>query len=103
MTLVVILTVRSTAAAAFLAFETQAAAIMAGHGGAIERTIVMPSSDEPACFQEVHIVTFPDEAAFAAYRQDPALQAVAHLREESVIATVILAGTDGPTYGISEP
>ncbi len=103
MTLVVILTVRCMAIEAFWAFETQAAAIMTGHGGAIERTIVMPPSDETGCFQEVHIVTFPDEAAFTAYRVDPALRAVAHLRGEAVVSTEVLMGVDGPTYGDSAP
>jgi hypothetical protein len=49
-------------------------------------------------FKEVHFVTFPDGAAFDAYRQDSALAEIAHLRTESVVATEVLVGEDGPDY-----
>lgn len=96
MTLVVILTVRREAAEAFAAHEREAARVMARHGGAIERTVVVPG-DDPAVFREVHVVTFPDDAALTAYRADPAMAAVAHLRAASVIATEVLVGHDGPS------
>jgi hypothetical protein len=96
MTLVVILTVRRKAADSFRAFERQAAAVMARHGGAIERTVVVNSDAD--LFKEVHIVTFPDAAARAAYRKDPELAALLPLREMSVISTEVLIGEDGPVY-----
>jgi uncharacterized protein (DUF1330 family) len=95
---VVILTVRRDEREAFERFERAAAAIMARHGGAIERTVAAIAAADPAHEREIHLVRFPDEAAFAAYRADPALRALAPLRERAIIATEILAGRDGPRY-----
>ena len=98
--LVVILTVRRAKLAAFRAFERKAAAVMARHGGAIERSVVVGAAGPGGHLREVHIVTFPDQAALAAYRNDAALRAVAHLREASVVETQVLVGEDGPDYGV---
>jgi uncharacterized protein (DUF1330 family) len=97
MTLVAILTVRKDALGAFRAFEQRAAAVMASHGGRIERTVVAAAA-APDLVREVHVVTFPDERAFRAYRDDARLAAVAHLREASVVHTELLVGEDGPRY-----
>jgi uncharacterized protein (DUF1330 family) len=83
---------------AFRSFETQAAAVVARHGGAIERTVVVRAPPAAELLTEVHLVSFPDEAAFAAYRQDPALQALAPLRERAIVKTEILVGDHGPDY-----
>ena len=98
MTLVVILTVRRDALEAFRAFERDAAAVMAVHGGRIERTVVVSPTDTPALVKEIHVVTFPDEPAFLAYQSDPRLATLGHLRAASVVHTEILAGEDGPRY-----
>lgn len=98
MTLVVILTVRSEAIEQFHAFERKAAEIMARYGGAIERTVIVSPENASDRFREIHIVTFPDAEAFAAYRADSELRSMGYLREESVIATEILVGEDGPDY-----
>jgi uncharacterized protein (DUF1330 family) len=98
MTLVAIMTVRKDAIDKFRSFESKAAAVMARHGGAIERTVVASLPDRPEMFKEVHLVTFPDAAAFEAYRQDQALAEIAHLRTESVVATEVVVGEDGPDY-----
>src|SRR5262249_7279153 len=98
MTLVVILTVRSQLVEQFRAFERRAAAVMATHGGAIERTVVIPPRDANGLLQEVHIGRFPDARAFEAYRQDSRLADVAHFREASVVRTEVLIGEDGPVY-----
>ena len=97
LTLVAILTVRRGRIAAFHQYERAAAAIMARHGGAIERTVAV---DDPSAahYREVHIVTFPDAAAFAAYRSDPDLAGLAPLREQAIVSTEVLLGEDGPTY-----
>ena len=99
MTRVVILTVRKDAKERFRAFETHAAAIMKTHGGRIERTIVVESDEAPDVFKEIHVVTFPNAHAFAAYRDDARLGEVAHLRHDSVVSTETFVGEDGPTYG----
>jgi uncharacterized protein (DUF1330 family) len=98
---VAVLTVRRTRAEALRRFETAAAKIMARHGGAIERTVVIDASpgDDAETFRELHLVRFPDEAALRAYRADPELAALAALREAAIVATEIWTGTDGPTYG----
>ena len=98
MTLVAILTVRRDRLGEFQRFERAAAAIMAHYGGAIERTVAV---DAPAAahYREVHVVTFPDAAAFAAYRADPELAGLARLRDDTIVATEVLVGEDGPTYG----
>lgn len=98
MTLVVILTVRRDALEAFRAFERDAAAVMAVHGGRIERTVVVSPADTPDLVKEIHVVTFPDEPAFLAYQSDPRLATLGHLRAASVVHTEILAGEDGPRY-----
>lgn len=98
MTLVVILTVRRDAIEKFRAFEKHAAGVMAAHGGRIERTVVVAPDGSPDVFKEIHVVTFPDERAFAAYRADERLARLAHLRDESVVHTEVLAGEDGPSY-----
>lgn len=100
LTLVVTLTVRRDALEQFRAFERRAAVVMASHGGRIERTVVGPAEGRPDLLTEVHIVTFPGGAAYAAYRADPRLREVAHLREASVVGTAILVGEDGPDYSV---
>ncbi|WP_437953341.1 hypothetical protein WME98_23670 [Sorangium sp. So ce296] len=97
-TLVVILTVRCEALDAFRAYERKAAAVMARYGGAIERTVVTAPDSAGLSLKEIHIVTFPDEHAFSAYRRDGELGAVAHLRDASVLQTEILRGEEGPDY-----
>ena len=102
MLVVAVLTVRSARADDFRRFETAAAAIMARHGGAIERTVrSLPASpdDGSGTFRELHLVRFPDEAAFRSYRADPELAALAELREAAIVATELWTGTDGPLYG----
>ena len=99
MTLVVILTLRDGALEAFRAFETKAAAVMAKHGGSIERSIVISPPHAGGAMREVHVVTFPNETAFAAYRADDASKALAPLRERVIASTEILVGEEGPDYG----
>src|SRR2546422_155164 len=99
MTLVAILTVRRAAIDKFRQFEKHAVQVMAKHGGRIERTIIVSADRTSDVIQEVHVVTFPDEKSFAAYRNDDRLRELAHLREEAVVHTDVLIGEDGPTYG----
>ena len=96
MTLVAILTVRKDAVEKFRAYESHAARIMGEHGGRIERTVVVP--DTADTIKEIHIVTFPGDAAYAAYRNDARLKEHAPLREASVVRTELHVGADGPLY-----
>ena len=97
-TLVATMTVRPEAAEAFRTYERRAAAVIARYGGAIERVIVVPADETGGPFREVHVVTFPDAAAWAAYRADSELADAAGLRASAVLHTEVLIGTDGPGY-----
>lgn len=82
--------------AEFAQFETAAESIMHRHGGALERRIGFASHpDQP---HEVHIVTFPDEAAFQRYRADTDLQALAELRARAIRQTTLWIGSDRPGF-----
>ena len=93
-TVVAILTIADRDA--FRAYEARAATIMTRHGGAIERAIAIPpvADDADAPWREVHVLRFPDDAAFAAYRADPGLRALAALRAAAITGTEVLAGHD---------
>lgn len=99
MTVVAILTVRREALEQFRAFERGAAVVMEAHGGRIERTVVVTPDRVPGLVTEIHVVTFPDAAAFQAYRDDARLGALAALRAASVVGTDLYVGEDGPDYG----
>lgn len=101
MLVVAILTVRRDRADELLRFETAAAKIMARHGGAIERAVVLDATpaDDAGTFRELHLVRFRDEAALRAYRADPELAALAPLRDAAIAATQLWTGVDGPRYG----
>jgi uncharacterized protein (DUF1330 family) len=96
---VAILTVRKAALEDFRAFEHRAASVMAAHGGSLERTVTVSEGAPPGTVKEVHVLAFPDRPSFDAYRADPRLAALRHLRERSVVSTEILMGEDGPVYG----
>jgi uncharacterized protein (DUF1330 family) len=98
MTIVAILVVRRDAIEQFRVFERHAAMVMAGHGGRIDRTVVVSLPESPSLLKEVHVVTFPSQRAFQAYRDDPRLGELAHLREAAVVSTEVLVGEDGPDY-----
>lgn len=96
-TLIVSLWLKNEDIAGFEAFEGKAAAIMARHGGKIERVIRLenPSAELPF---EVHVLTFPDAQAFAAYRTDPALTALAEMRQQVIARTTVWTGQDVEGY-----
>jgi uncharacterized protein (DUF1330 family) len=84
--------------AAYEDFERTAARIMAKHGGRIERVIRINTSDDPDAPFEIHIVSFPDHAAFDSYRNDPKTHALAELRAQVIARTEIRFGTDVTSY-----
>jgi len=97
--IVATLTVRVGALAEFREFERHAARVMARYGGAIERTVFAMVEGEPDLAREIHVVTFPNEAAFASYRSDPELTALTPTRDRAVVKTEVVVGVDGPDYG----
>jgi uncharacterized protein (DUF1330 family) len=98
LTLVVALYVHPDRATEFEQFESAAAAIMRRHGGAIERRIAFVPGAAEDTPHEVHVVTFPDAAAFARYRADSGFQVLADLRERAIRKTVIWTGADLPPF-----
>jgi len=92
--------VRKEAVEQFQAYERTAARVMKKYGGAIARTVSLPSVD-PALVEELHLVTFPDAESFAAYQKDPELVEAAPLREASIATTRIAIGAEGPNYHLA--
>jgi uncharacterized protein (DUF1330 family) len=84
---------------AFREFESAASRIMGRYGGRIERVIrperVVPEGSVP---HEVHLVSFPGDDAFTAYRADAELVGLAALRQTAIARTEILLGTEGEPY-----
>ena len=72
---------------------------MRAHAGRIERTVVLAAPPDSAIVEEIHLVRFPSAAAFDAYRADPELSSLQHLRDAAVIDTDVAIGEDGPDYG----
>jgi len=62
----------------FDAYETQVLPLLATHGGQLERRL--RGLDDRV---EAHVVSFPSEAAFAAYRADPRRAAAQGLLDSS--------------------
>jgi len=98
MLVVAILTVKREALDAFREYESRAAAIMRDYGGRIDRTVIVDTDHSSDRLREVHLLSFPDEAAFGSYRDDARLGALVPLRERSVVHTEILTGEPGPAY-----
>jgi hypothetical protein len=99
MILIATLTVRRAAAAEFRRFEREAARIMERHGGAIERVIALRAPGaEGELFRELHVVSFPSDEGFAAYRHDPDLLALGTLRDFAIAKTEVLFGDEAAGY-----
>jgi antibiotic biosynthesis monooxygenase (ABM) superfamily enzyme len=90
--LVVTLTVRRSAIAAFEDFEQRATAIMARYDGSMEHAIRLTGDEATDTFREVHVIRFQDEPSFECYRQDAELAGLRSLRESAVVSTEIARG-----------
>jgi uncharacterized protein (DUF1330 family) len=82
----------------FRRYERAAARIMRSHGGRIAATVAVAGRPGRAVRLEIHVLSFPSLRAFRAYHGDARLQAVAHLRARSVLASEVLLGRRGPDY-----
>ena len=101
--IVAILTIHSGADDSLREYETEAARIMAKYGGVIERTMVVEPPAAEERMREVHLLSFPNHDAFARYRADADLSALAGLRLSCIAHTEILFGREGPNYSSPEP
>ena len=95
---VVSLWVRSGAVAEFEAYERKASRIMRKYGGSIEKVIRTGQENSPDTPFEIHVVSFPDQERFAAYRADVELLSLATERELAILKTVVVPGVGGPAY-----
>lgn len=60
--------------------------------------VLHPSDPPPGTFRELHILSFPDEATYDAYRFDGELAQLAGTRARCVMKTEIWRAEDGPRY-----
>jgi antibiotic biosynthesis monooxygenase (ABM) superfamily enzyme len=86
--------------AAFEALEREAARIMARRKGRIDSAIRMTPSDAPkdATPFEVHVVSFPDKAAWEAYGQDPETLKLREKRGKIIARTALMQGRETGPY-----
>jgi uncharacterized protein (DUF1330 family) len=84
--------------AEFEAYERKAARIIGKYGGSIEKVIRTGQENSPDTPFEIHVVSFPGQEQFAAYRADPELLSLATDREAAILKTVVVPGAGGPAY-----
>jgi uncharacterized protein (DUF1330 family) len=75
--------------AGFQTFETAAFAIMATHGATIIN-VQQTHDARDGLPHETHDLEFPDVHSFEAYKSDPALVALAPLRESCIAKTEVV-------------
>ncbi len=95
---IVSLWIHSDMEAAFGAYERDAARLMARHAGRIESAVrVEPGGggDPPS---EVHVVSFPDLAAFDSHAADPETLKMGSRRAEIIARTELLVGYPAGLY-----
>lgn len=78
--------------AAFDAYERAVLPLLADHGGRLERRLRTPDGRT-----EAHLVSFPGDPEFAAYRADPRRADAAPLLAASGAEVELLAVRDVPT------
>lgn len=83
-------------AAVFEEFEALAIPLIADHGGALllrmrptDDAMIAGTLELP---YEVHVVSFPDEAAFEGFMQDERRKQFLHLKAAAVRASVLIQG-----------
>jgi len=83
-------------------FESQALRILERHGGRLLRAFA-PDGRESSNSRigEVHVLEFPDIAAFHAYRADSELASLAALRTQGIGATQIYVSGRSVDYDLS--
>lgn len=90
--LIAVLVIKRSELAVFRDFEHHAAQLMRKHGGELEHAYELAGDGES--LRELHVVAFPSQEAFDAYRADPALAARAPDRARAVISTEIWPATE---------
>ena len=78
-------------------FESEAALIMADHGARIVEAMEIENNPDGSGI-EVHLLEFPDQQAFIAYRDDVRFAALRELRASAISATGIQTVLKDKTY-----
>ncbi|HPG09795.1 MAG TPA: DUF1330 domain-containing protein [Saprospiraceae bacterium] len=88
--------IKQGAEATFLQFEEIAMPLIPQHGGQLLlrlrpgiQTVIAANMEHP---YEVHLVSFPDEAAFQQFLRDPVRKQFLHLKEASIRSTLLIKG-----------
>lgn len=76
----------------FQAYERRAARVLARHGARIERAFrPLDAAEDPALPFEIHLVSFPNQAALVAWQADPERAALQEERERLIARTTVIA------------
>lgn len=70
-------------------FECQAVKVMQSHGGELIRAFESHRSDDGSG-EEIHLLEFPSQAEFDAYRADSVLVEYAELRQKAIVSTAVI-------------
>ena len=96
MRLIALLTIRRSELDRVRGYEQAAQRIMARHGGRIEYAYELAGTEET--LRELHVLEFPDQAAFDAYLADPERAAHAPDRARAILSTEIWPAKLLPRY-----
>lgn len=91
LTFVLIARIPADGVAAFRSYEDQVLPLLKEHGGRLQRRL----RNEPGTL-ELHIVSYPSDAAHQNYRSDPRRTAAAHLLQASAAKLELLSLRDVP-------
>lgn len=78
-------------------FERQAVKVMKSHGGELLRAFESHRNDDGSG-EEIHLLEFPSQQAFDAYRADPALDKYAELRNKAISQTQVVVSSTLKMY-----
>ena len=70
-------------------YEARAVRIIRTHGGRLLSAFVPRQHGNLARPDEIHLLEFPSDESFAAYRADPQVQALSALRARAIATTVV--------------
>ncbi len=74
-------------------YERQVEAILSDHGGSLEQSMApYATAGAIATPDEVQVMSFPDQAALAAYQSDPRMQELRSKRDSAVNSTFMILG-----------
>ncbi len=88
MRLIALLTIKRSELDRVRGYEQAALRIMARHGGRIEYAYEL-AGDTADTVRELHVLEFPDQAAFDAYLADPERAAHAPDRARAILSTEV--------------